>query len=182
MAKTAAAIKPDFQFLRSHPAHLIALGFGSGLSPWMPGTAGTLLGWALFALLNLWLTPTEWAALLVGGFVLGQRACAQTGIDLNAPDHGAMVWDEIVAFWFVLVALQLQGPLPLPVPAAQQMLATQALAFVVFRAFDILKPPPIRQFEARFKTPGPNAGFGVMADDLLAAGYTLLVFTAARSL
>jgi phosphatidylglycerophosphatase A len=73
------------------------------------------------------------------------------------PDHVGLVWDEFVAFWLVLWLVP-------------QSLPAQALAFVLFRFFDVVKPPPIRQVDARFK-----GGFGVMLDDLLAAGYTLLV-------
>ena len=72
-------------------------------------------------------------------------------------DHGAIVWDEIVAFWLVLLL----------VPAA---FVAQLVAFLLFRAFDILKPPPIRQVDRLWKTP-----VGVMADDLLAGAYTVLV-------
>ena len=77
-------------------------------------------------------------------------------------DHGAMCWDETVAFLLVLAI-------------APQNWRWQAAAFVLFRAFDVVKPPPIRQLESRMK-----GGFGVMFDDLLAAGYTLLVLALAR--
>jgi phosphatidylglycerophosphatase A len=88
--------------------------------------------------------------------------CDVTGRHLGIADHGAMVWDEVVAFLLVLAIL----------PAT---LAWQLAGFVVFRIFDIAKPPPIRWLEARWK-----GGFGVMADDLLAAGYTLLVLAAVQ--
>ena len=77
-------------------------------------------------------------------------------------DHGAMVWDEFVAFLLILTILPRE-------------LSWQIAGFVLFRAFDIGKPPPIRWFERRH--PG---GFGVMFDDLLAAGYTLVVLALAR--
>jgi phosphatidylglycerophosphatase A len=90
------------------------------------------------------------------GFVIGIWACEVTGRNLGVPDHGAMVWDEVVAFLAILAIL----PPELP---------WQAAGFVLFRFFDILKPPPIRWLERRY-----HGGFGVMIDDLLAAGYTLL--------
>jgi phosphatidylglycerophosphatase A len=89
-------------------------------------------------------------------FVLGIWACTVTGRDLGVSDHGAMVWDEIVAFLLVLAIVPRE-------------LAWQAAAFVLFRAFDIGKPPPIGWFERRY-----HGGFGVMFDDLLAAGYSLV--------
>ena len=84
-------------------------------------------------------------------------ACGATGRALGVADHGAMVWDEVVAFALVLVFTP-DGWL------------WQAGAFLLFRLFDILKPPPIHYFDRRLKS-----GFGVMFDDLLAAFYTLLV-------
>jgi phosphatidylglycerophosphatase A len=147
--------RPTFAF--SHPAHFVALGFGAGLSPFAPGTAGTLLAWALFWALAPFAGPAQILALGAAAFVAGIWACEVTGRHLGAPDHGAMVWDEIAAF-FVVLALVPREP------------AWQAAAFIAFRFFDIAKPQPVRHFEQRF-----GGGFGVMFDDLVAAGYTLLV-------
>lgn len=156
MPRTDRAIP---RFLLSHPAHFIALGAGSGLAPFMPGTFGSLFGWLLFVVLDrvLQLTPGAWSMLIVLAFALGVWACERTGHDLGVHDAGAMVWDEIVAMWLVLLF----------VPGTS---GWQLAAFLVFRVFDITKPVPIRQFEQRFRN-----GFGVMADDVLAAFYTLLV-------
>ena len=154
------AARPRASFAFSHPAHFIALGFGAGLSPRAPGTAGTLLALALWWLLggtDRAVDPLGLLPVLAVLFALGVWACERTGRDLGVADHGAMCWDETVAFLLVLAL----------VPADPRW---QAAAFVLFRAFDIVKPPPIRQMEMRFK-----GGFGVMFDDLLAAGYTLLV-------
>ncbi len=153
-------MKPGLRFLFAHPAHWLALGFGSGLAPQAPGTFGTLLGWVTYVLLAPHLPSWGWAVLVIGGFAVGCWACTRTGRDLGAADHGAMVWDEIVAIWLVLLFT----------PAA---LLWQAVAFAVFRLFDIVKPPPIRRFEMRFKS-GTWAGLGVMGDDLIAAFYSLL--------
>ena len=148
---------PSAGFAFSHPAHFIALGFGAGLSPRAPGTAGTLLAFPLWWVFGGSDDPQLLFAVLALLFGLGVWVCGVTGRHLGAPDHGAMCWDEVVAFLLVL-ALVPDNPW------------WQAAAFVLFRAFDILKPPPIRQMDARWK-----GGFGVMFDDLLAAGYTLLV-------
>ena len=154
---------PDKRFLLSHPWHFISLGFGSGLSPVMPGTAGTLFAWISYDLLT-WLAPgifnpITWGIICVAGFLIGIRTCQFTGIALNSPDDGSMVWDEIIAFWLVLIFVT---------PGS---FLTEFLAFIVFRFFDMLNPPPIRFFDQRIK-----GGFGVMLDDIIAAFFTLLVF------
>ena len=146
---------PAFAF--AHPAHFVALGFGVGALPRAPGTFGTLVALPLWWLLDRLLDPLALAGVLVGLFALGVWACALTGRHLGVADHGAMVWDEIVAFMLVLSVVPKAWP-------------WQLAAFVLFRAFDIAKPPPIGALERRFK-----GGFGVMFDDLLAAGYTLFV-------
>jgi phosphatidylglycerophosphatase A len=158
-------MKPDFRFLVSHPAHLLALGFGSGLPPKAPGTFGTLFGWALYLLIAPYLTAVAWTVLLVVGFAVGCWACDRTGRDLGVPDHGAMVWDEIIAIWLVLIF-------------TPWSLVWQLVAFGVFRFFDIVKPRPIKAFERRFKSDG-WAGFGVMGDDLIAAFYSLVTIAIA---
>jgi phosphatidylglycerophosphatase A len=148
--------RPDVRLLVSHPAHLVALGLGSGLAPLAPGTFGTLAALPLYALLATFVAdPGARVAVIAVAFALGVWACARTGRALGVADHGAIVWDEIVAFALVLAATP---PTPLWIAAA----------FVAFRFFDIVKPWPIRQFDARLKN-----GFGVMFDDLLAALYTL---------
>jgi phosphatidylglycerophosphatase A len=152
-----SAHRPTVAFVASHPAHMIAFGFGAGLAPFAPGTAGTLLAWPIGWFLSGSYPPAVVLAVVAVSFVIGVWACELTGRHLGVPDHGAVVWDEVVAFLLVLAILP-------------QSLAWQAAGFVLFRFFDILKPPPIRWFERRY-----HGGFGVMFDDLLAAGYTLLV-------
>lgn len=154
--------RPTARFAFGHPAHFIALGFGAGLSRFAPGTAGTLVAFPIWWLIGEAYEPALLFALLVLLFAAGVWACELTGRHLGVSDHGAMCWDEIVAFLLVL-AITPDGPW------------WQAAAFFLFRAFDVVKPPPIRQFEMRFK-----GGFGVMFDDILAAGYTLLVLAVAK--
>ena len=156
MPKTrTAADSPSLRFLFSHPAHLVACGFGSGLSPVAPGTVGTLFAWATFYLFRPWLGDLALLAVFIACFVIGVAAVHKTGADLGVVDHGSIVWDEIVPFWLVLL---------LTPPGFWWQLA----AFVLFRFFDITKPQPARYFDTHVKN-----GFGVMADDLIAAGYTL---------
>lgn len=146
--------RPDLRFMLRNPMHILALGFGSGLSPIAPGTMGTLLAAPLF--LVLMHTP-EMAhyAIIASLFLIGITACGLTGKHLGVADHGSIVWDEIVAFMLVLEFA----------PLSWQWWLT---AFLLFRLFDIWKPFPISYFDARLK-----GGFGVMFDDLLAAVYAV---------
>ena len=154
---------PDFRFMRSRLSHWIALGFGAGLSRFAPGTVATLWAWASFLVIDHWLDAMGWGGLLALGFAAGIVACARTGAALGKDDHGAIVWDEIIAFWAVLWVLG-QG-------------ANQWAAFVLFRFFDIVKPPPIGWVDRTFK-----GGTGVMADDLMAGFMTLLTIALWRTI
>lgn len=160
----AIVFRPDARFAFAHPAHVVAFGFGAGLAPFAPGTAGTLAAIPLWWVLSDAVEPATLLAVIALLFALGVWACNVTGRHLGIADHGAMVWDEIVAFLLVLAF----------VPAEP---AWQIAAFLLFRLFDIVKPAPIRDCERRFK-----GGFGVMFDDLLAAGYTLLLLAVFKRL
>jgi phosphatidylglycerophosphatase A len=155
---TTSRLRPDARFLVSHPAHFIALGFGAGLSPRAPGTVGTLVAlplcWALAQVMPLLAV----AFVSITLFFVGVWACERTGRDLGVADHGSMVWDEIVAF------------LPLAALASASWWL-EAIAFGLFRLFDIWKPFPIRELERRVK-----GGLGVMIDDVVAAFYAYVVF------
>lgn len=148
--------QPSWRFIFSHPAHFIAFGAGVGLSPVAPGTFGTLLAFPIFLFLNPRLGNIEFLLVIAVMFAAGVWACGKTGEALGVHDHSGMVWDEIVAFLLVLFIT----------PNSQLW---QAAAFLLFRLFDIAKPPPIRFFDMTMR-----GGFGVMFDDLLAAFYTLL--------
>ena len=89
-------------------------------------------------------------------FVIGIPLCTQAGKALGVSDHGSIVWDEIVA---MMLVLKFTPASPLG----------WIIAFVLFRLFDIWKPFPIRQCDAKLK-----GGFGVMFDDLLAAVYAII--------
>jgi phosphatidylglycerophosphatase A len=147
----------------SHPAHIIALGGGLGLARRAPGTFGTLLGFPLGWLLAGACPLAVAMAVLMAAFLLGVWACGATGSALGVADHGAMVWDEVVAFGLVVFFT----------PAHW---VWQLGAFALFRFFDIVKPPPIRYFDRALKN-----GFGVMFDDIVAALYALAVLGACRA-
>ena len=151
-----------------HPAHWVALGFGSGLAPRAPGTVGTLWAWAAYLVLSTWLSPWAWGWVIFASLPLGIWACTRTAQDMGVADPGAIVWDEVVAFWLVLWLLMPAG------------LLMQALAFGLFRYFDAAKPGPVGWADRRFKLqPGQvigwRQGFGILFDDLVAALCTLLV-------
>jgi len=148
---------PPAGFLWRHPAHFYALGFGTGLMPVAPGTFGTLVAFPIAFAMWRHVDATVFATVTVFLGALGVWAAQITGRHLDVPDHGAIVCDEFVAF---LIVLLFTGP------SAWGMIA----GFVLFRIFDIVKPPPIRHFDRRWKN-----GWGVMADDLIAAAYAIAV-------
>jgi phosphatidylglycerophosphatase A len=151
-------MRPDARFLFSHPAHFIALGFGSGLASKAPGTFGTLAAFPLFWLLQLFGTPMQTGfAIVAAAAMLGIWACDVTGRHLGVHDSGHIVWDEIAAFLLVLLF-------------TPRGIFWMAYAFGLFRLFDIWKPFPIGWLDRRIK-----GGLGVMLDDMLAAGYALIV-------
>lgn len=168
-----AGRRPGWRFLFGHPAHILALGFGSGLAPMAAGTAGTLFGWATYDLLLLGRDDTVQALVLLVALLVGWWACTVTARDLDQTDPSAVVWDEVVAFWLVLW---------LVMPAS---FLAQAVAFVLFRVFDAAKPGPVAWADQRFKgrrsAPiGWAQGFGIMFDDLVAALCTLIVIAVWR--
>lgn len=154
---------PSRTFMLAHPAHLVALGFGSGLSPTAPGTVGTLWAWLTFFLLQHWLLPAGIGVVLLTGLVLGWWACTITARHLGVADPGCIVWDEILAFWLVLWLAMPMG------------FWGQVVAFALFRFFDAVKPGPVAWADELFKGLGWRGGWGIMFDDLVAAFCTLLV-------
>ncbi len=146
---------PNLKFLFKNPAHFLALGFGSGLVQKAPGTLGTLVGLPLFWLISGQSFSIQLAIITIL-FIVGIYFCDVAGKNLGVADHGSIVWDEIVAMILALAFTPISVTFWL-------------IAFLLFRLFDIWKPFPIRQFDAKLKN-----GFGVMFDDLLAAIYAIL--------
>lgn len=157
-------VKPGWKFLLGHPAHLLSFGFGSGLARKAPGTFGTLIAFPMYWYLAPRLSDALFIFMLIWAFAIGVWVCDITGKALGVADYGGIVWDEIVAFMLVLFFTP---------PGWEWSL----LAFALFRFFDIVKPPPIRYFDNNW-----HGGFGVMFDDLLAAGYALLCLAIVKSL
>ena len=147
-----------FRFFVAHPAHFVALGFGAGMSPWAPGTVGTLLAIPLGDWLNVVTSDAGYLVAVAALALVGAWASDRTGRDLGVADHGGIVIDEIVAMLLVMFFVGTD-------------LRRVALGFLLFRLFDIVKPPPIRALDARMKN-----GVGVMLDDLVAAALALVSF------
>jgi phosphatidylglycerophosphatase A len=146
------------------------MGFGAGLSVMAPGTVGTLWAWAAYLVMQTWLDPWQIGWVILGALLLGWWACTASARRLGLADPGCIVWDEVVAFWLILWLLMPAG------------LLTQALAFVLFRFFDAVKPGPVGWADRVFKGGGWRGGWGILFDDLVAAFCTLLVFALWRSL
>jgi phosphatidylglycerophosphatase A len=173
-APVAPRARVNVSFLLAHPAHFIALGFGSGLSRWAPGTSGTLWAWMAFLAMQAWLSPTQIAWVVALSWPVGWWACSVCARHMRVLDPGSIVWDEVAAFWLVLWLLMPAG------------LLAQVIAFALFRFFDAVKPGPVawadRLFHgvdvARDPQAWNKAGLGIMLDDLVAAFCTLLVLAA----
>jgi len=140
----------------ANPVHFLALGFGSGLAPKAPGTAGTLAAIPLYLLLS---GLPLWAYLVITAVVtiVGIWICDRAARDFGVHDHPAIVWDEIAGYLITMIAA----------PAG---LVWVLLGFVLFRIFDVIKPWPISILDRRV-----GGGFGIMVDDVLAGLFALIV-------
>ena len=145
------------------PAGLLAFGFGAGLSPYAPGTMGTLVAIPFVFGLKSLDQPVFWLV-LSALFLLGVGICGTVSRRLGVHDHGGIVWDEMVGYWLSVAFVPLEWG---------WLLA----AFLLFRLFDILKPWPIRQLDQKV-----SGGFGIMLDDAVAALFTVAVLALARLL
>ena len=174
---THFAARPTLRFLLAHPAHLLALGFGSGLSRFAPGTVGTRWAWVAFLALAPWMNDARWALLIAASVPIGWWASTVTARHMGVLDPSSVVWDEVVAFWLILWLVMPTGFLG------------QLAAFALFRFFDAVKPGPVGWADRLFHGVDPStdrwawakAGWGIMLDDLVAAGCTLLVIALWRA-
>lgn len=146
---------PTFSGLLRQPVHWLAFGFGSGLSPKAPGTAGTLMAiplYLLLAQLPLW----AYGAVVLLALLVGVYLCDRTSRDLGVHDHPGIVWDEFVGYWITMLAA----------PAGWLWVL---IGFAWFRVFDVLKPWPIRWLDRHV-----HGGFGIMIDDVVAGVMALV--------
>lgn len=138
-----------------NPVHFLALGFGSGLAKFMPGTFGTLAAVPLVLISATSLDVSSYIALTLIVSVMGIVLCGKTAQDMQVHDHSAIVWDEVAGLFITLIA----------VPISWQ---TMVLGFLLFRLFDIVKPWPIS-----FVDKHVHGGFGIMLDDIIAGVFAL---------
>ena len=139
--------------------HLLAFGFGSGLSPIMPGTCGTIAAIPIYLLLaNL---PLLYYSIILAIMILvGFWLCGLTAHDLKIKDPPSVVWDEIVGYLLTMIA----------VPVYWLWII---LGFILFRIFDIWKPWPISWINDHI-----DGGFGIVVDDLVAAVFAAIILQA----
>ena len=163
MSQPKDEINPKSRIKLSNPWHLLAVGFGSGLSPIVPGTTGTLAAIPFYFLIVQLPLMGYFLVVLLAALV-GITICQKTSDDMKVHDHGAIVWDEFVGFWITMSIVPMLG---LPIYDWHTLL----IGFVLFRAFDMIKPWPIIVLDRRV-----HGGFGIMVDDVLAgimAGFSL---------
>lgn len=142
------------QLLRS-PVQALAFGFGAGLAPKAPGTWGTLVGIPVYWLIqDLSLLP--YLGFVLVTFLVGIWFCEVASRAQQTHDHPGIVWDEMVGYWLTMTLA----------PSAWWWVL---VGFVLFRFFDILKPWPVGWVDRRVR-----GGFGIMIDDIIAAGYAWL--------
>lgn len=144
---------------------IIGTGFGSGFWPWGPGTAGALTGMLIWYALSFMLNSTLLFAVTLSCIVVFTIAGTWAVRRLSpfwGSDPQKVVIDEMVGVWIPLLA----------VPASDIWLALAS--FVLFRLFDILKPLGIRTLDRR------KGAFYVMADDILAGVYSLIIIVAVQ--
>jgi phosphatidylglycerophosphatase A len=147
--------RPTWRHLRD-PVHFLALGFGAGLAPVAPGTFGSLVGLAIALVVAPFGLAWNLAAVALA-VAAGIWICGESARRLGVHDHPAIVWDEVAGMMIAMLA----------VPEAWW---GAPLAFVLFRAFDIAKPWPIREIDH-----GMPGGAGIMLDDVLAGVLAALV-------
>lgn len=138
-----------------NPVHFLALGFGSGLAPKMPGTFGTLAALPLVVLLSHFASFHIYLIVTIVVSIAGIWICGKTAEDMGVHDDSSIVWDEVAGMLITMLAVPLSW---------QTLLA----GFVLFRFFDILKPWPISYLDKHV-----HAGFGIMIDDVLAGAFAL---------
>ena len=139
----------------TNPIYLTACGFGTGLVPKAPGTAGTLVAIPIVTAVSWLAIPIQWA-IVAGMFFVGCFVCQSVADALDDHDPSVIVWDEIVGFCVAMILVPI-SPM------------TIIVGFVLFRLFDIYKPWPISWSEKKF-----SGGFGIMIDDVLSGVATNL--------
>jgi phosphatidylglycerophosphatase A len=144
--------RPDLR----NPVHFLAFGFGSGLAPKAPGTAGTLAAIPMLYLMSF-LNNLEYLLVLAVVIVAGVWICEKSSSDLGLHDHPGIVWDEFAGLFVTMIA----------VPFSWKSVAA---GFLLFRLFDIWKPWPISWLDKKV-----TGGLGIMLDDIVAGCFSAIV-------
>jgi len=143
-------------------ARLIATVFGAGSVPKAPGTAGSLVGLLIALAWPAPEPPLPRAALMIAALLASVWACTRAERALRAHDPPQIVLDELLGMWLVIALMPRPDDLP----------CLPGVAFVLFRLFDIAKPPPLRRL-ARLPE-----GWGIVLDDVGAGLYALVALWA----
>ena len=146
-----------------NPIHLLAYGFGAGLSPKGPGTMGTLVAIPIYMML-MWLGSVPYGVFLAVGLVAGVYICGYTARAIGVDDPKQVVWDEVVGYLITMLGLPFG-------------LLWIVAGFLLFRLFDIWKPWPICWLDRNVK-----GGLGIMLDDVVAAILACLLLNSALRL
>ncbi|MCY4183431.1 MAG: phosphatidylglycerophosphatase A [Gammaproteobacteria bacterium] len=154
---------PSFRELLANPVQLLAFGFGSGLSPWAPGTAGTVLAAAIWFVLPAQALPYS-LALPALAALAGIWICGRGAKKLGGGDHPGIVWDEFAGCWITLALVPAGAPWALG-------------GIALFRLLDIVKPWPIKWLDRNLK-----GGVGIMLDDVVAGIMAALFLQSLRLL
>jgi phosphatidylglycerophosphatase A len=157
--------------LMRDPVHLFAFGFGSGLSPWAPGTFGTLIAIPIVLFVMQFGFAVHLAFAILAA-IFGIYVCGESARRLGVHDHPGIVWDEITGFAFTM----LTAPANYAGGGARAWYWVLA-GFALFRLFDIWKPWPIR--EADHSLPG---GLGIMLDDVIAGIFAAAILLGIRNI
>jgi len=144
--------RPDLK----HPIHFLAFGFGSGLFPKAPGTAGTVAAIPLLYLMSF-LINIQYLIVLTVIIIAGIWLCGQSSKLLGVHDHPGIVWDEFAGLFVAMIAVPFTW-------------GTVVAGFILFRLFDILKPWPISWLDKKI-----SGGMGIMLDDLVAGAFALAI-------
>lgn len=151
-------MKIEISKLLTRPDYLLACGFGSGLVPRAPGTAGSALGLLLF-IPFLSLSAFVQAGVITVGLLVGIYLSGRVASELELKDPGMIVWDEFVGMWITMFLLPSLYWLP--------------VAFVLFRLLDITKPWPVSWADRQLE-----GGLGIMLDDVIAGIMALICLQA----
>lgn len=142
----------------------IAVGFGSGLIRPAPGTWGSLAGLAIGMAAFYSLPLSIFSAIIILTYLLGARTIDAIERFTGVHDAPEIVIDEFVGQWIAII------PLFIWRDTAQEFAILWAVAFILFRVFDILKPWPIGPIDKKV-----SGGHGVMLDDVVAGIIAALI-------